>query len=66
MPDRAPGFYWVRVPMDPAFRWTIAEYNPALFGVMPWLVLGENYFRALYDLDEIGPRVESPEEVGAS
>jgi hypothetical protein len=62
------GFYWVRVPLSiehPHYAgWTIAKYDPGFHGAAcPWQVLGEHHFRALYDLDEIGPRVESPEEL---
>jgi hypothetical protein len=53
MPDRAPGFYWVRGDEG----WVVAEWHcdtPSMAFI--WIGLGD-------DPDvEIGPRVDSPEE----
>lgn len=65
MTDRAPGFYWVRLDA----QWTVGEYDPsgdsfaATHPEEPWMVIGSECAVAESALAEIGPRVESPEEL---
>jgi hypothetical protein len=62
MPERAPGFYWVRSPWRNDGAWTIAEYlNDGYLSEEPyWTLTG--WEMPVADFAEIGPRIESPDE----
>jgi hypothetical protein len=62
MPDRAPGFYWIRLANADGDDWTIGEYETEAFADDPWYIIGGDVPVSDSTLAEIGPRVDSPAE----
>ena len=55
MTDREPGFYWVKY----CDMWRPAEYAEG-----EWELLGHVFCWFDFELDEIGPKIEPPHEIG--